>query len=159
MQKQHLAIIILFVFTLLLGVASFLLPKEVVSPTPEHIQPTTQTTTDINTMEPIVPEAKVSTEGWKTCRNEEYGWEVKYPGEWYVYGKGSHGDEIYTDYMYETPCVGDNVVIAEWEPGTNRLDTSGKKSVQINTNQESFGTNRSGFTNVRDLAQSYAELA
>lgn len=35
---------------------------------------------DLFSQPPIVPEAKVSTEGWKTCRNEEYGWEVKYPG-------------------------------------------------------------------------------
>ena len=39
------------------------------------------TTTDIFDMEPIVPEAKVSTEGWKTCRNEEYGYEFKVPAE------------------------------------------------------------------------------
>ncbi|HCC05547.1 TPA: hypothetical protein DEP58_04605 [Patescibacteria group bacterium] len=86
MQKQHLAVIILFICTLLLGVVSFLLPKEAVSPTPEHTQPTTPTTTDIYTMEPIVPEVKVSTEGWKTCRNEEYGYEFKFPAEWSIYG-------------------------------------------------------------------------
>lgn len=42
------------------------------------------TSTQID-MTPVVPQAKVSMEGWKTCRNEEYGYEFKYPSEWYMY--------------------------------------------------------------------------
>ena len=159
MQKQHLVPVSLFILVLLLGAGSFFLPKNVTTPTHEPTRPTTPipqaTTTDIYTMEAIVPEAKVSTEGWKTCRNEEYGWDLQYPEGWYVYGEGSHGDGIYTEYTHETPCVGDNMVIAEWEPGTDRFTTSGRKSIRINANQESFGTHYSEYTNVRDLAQSF----
>lgn len=38
-------------------------------------------------VDPIAPQAKVSTERWKTCRNEEYGYEFQFPGEWYIYGR------------------------------------------------------------------------
>src|SRR3989339_481017 len=55
-----------------------------INPAPQTAT-STATTTSFFDMEPIVPEAKVSTEGWKTCRNEEYGWEVKYPENWYAY--------------------------------------------------------------------------
>ncbi|HCC04713.1 TPA: hypothetical protein DEP58_00225 [Patescibacteria group bacterium] len=135
MQKQHLVVIILFVFTLLLGVVSFLLPKEVVSPTPEHIQPTTPTTTDIYTMEPIVPEAKVSTEGWKTCRNEEYGWEVKYPEGWYVWGtdgeKNPYSRSIYSDSPSGN-CVGVGVGM------TNNIEFGDReqKSISVITREQ-----------------------
>ena len=30
----------------------------------------------------VVAEAKISTVGWKTCRNEESGYEFKYPADW-----------------------------------------------------------------------------
>ena len=53
---------------------------------------TTATSTDIFAMEPIIPEAKVSTEGWKTCRNEEYGYEFKFPGEWKIYGEDARSE-------------------------------------------------------------------
>jgi phosphate/sulfate permease len=46
---------------------------------------TNENTLDI---EKIVPQAEVSTESWKTCRNEMYGYEFKYPREWYEYGYG-----------------------------------------------------------------------
>ncbi|KKS39348.1 MAG: hypothetical protein UU98_C0002G0064 [Parcubacteria group bacterium GW2011_GWD2_42_14] len=158
MQKQHLAPVFLFILVLLLSARAFIFEKDVQAPTTEPVQTNTATTTEnLFDMEPLVPEAKVSTEGWKTCRNEEYGWEVKYPAEWFVYGEGSHGDGIYTEYTYETPCVGDNVVIAEWKPDTDRFTTSGRRSIRINANQESFGTYYSEYTNVRDLAQSFTK--
>ena len=56
------------------------------TPTATSTEPVA-TTTNIFDMEPIVPEAKVSTEGWKTCRNEEYGYEFKFPAEWKIYGE------------------------------------------------------------------------
>lgn len=37
------------------------------------------------TVTKIIPTATVSTEGWKTCRNEAEEYEFKYPGEWYLF--------------------------------------------------------------------------
>jgi len=53
---------------------------------------TASTTEDIFAMEPLVPEAKVSTEGWKTCRNEEYGYEFQFPAEWHIYGEDARSE-------------------------------------------------------------------
>lgn len=135
------------------------------------------TTTDIFTMEPIVPEAKVSTEGWKTCRNEEYGWEVKYPGDWYVYGEGhakvsppidwdnEDGGEIEAGvwgsvYAYETPCVGGDVRIASWTPGTGYAETlRNGMSFSVRADQEMFGTAGAAYRNVYDIATASPETA
>jgi len=62
------------------------------TPTATSTEPVA-TTADIFDMEPIVPEAKVSTEGWKTCRNEEYGYEFKFPAEWHIYGEDAYSDD------------------------------------------------------------------
>ena len=106
--------------------------------------PEVATTTDIFDMEPIIPEAKVSTEGWKTCRNEEYGWEVQYPGEWYVYGEGHHSGEEGSTwggyYANETPCVGGHVVLAEWEPGTGFASVSQLDRISITADPQSFSS-------------------
>ena len=88
MKKYISAIVIL----LALGVSAFLLwQKENSTTTDTRTQNATTTeqvasTTDIFSQPPIIPKAKVSTEGWKTCRNEEYGYEFKFPPEWHIYG-------------------------------------------------------------------------
>ena len=133
------------------------------TPTATSTEPVA-TTTDIFDMEPIIPEAKVSTEGWKTCRNEEYGWEISYPGDWYVYGEGHHsgveGSTWGGYYANETPCVGGDVILAEWEPGTPfSTITTGQmqKSVSIQAGEELFGTHRAHITDVYELAYSYLQ--
>ena len=117
-------------------------------------QPTATTTTDIFDMEPIVPEAKVSTEGWKTCRNEEYGWEVMYPGDWYVY---SGTWQYKTEDVPLGDCQAGVVELSNQEPG-EWVDLDKRVGVTIRSDQESFGTYRSGYANVRDLVRSYTEL-
>ncbi len=167
MKKIH---IIIAIIVLTLGVLAFVLWQkdnilsDIVSQTATTTEPVA-TSTDIFDMEPIIPEAKVSTEGWKTCRNEEYGWEVKYPEEWYVYGDGHHsgveGSTWGGYYTNETECVGGRVVLAEWEPGTSFSTlTTGemRKSLSINTDQENFGTYPAHITDVHELAKSYPKL-
>lgn len=47
---------------------------------------------------------------WKTCRNEWYGWEFRYPAEWHVY-KGGNG-------LVPGVCHGSQTYMGEWKPGT-----------------------------------------
>jgi len=83
--------------------------------------PEVATTTDIFDMEPIVPEAKVSTEGWKTCRNEEYGYEFQFPGEWKIYGEDARigPDEFGKRYLiYEQASRECNGILVILSPET-----------------------------------------
>lgn len=113
----------------------------------------TATTTNPFSMEPIVPQARVSTEGWKTCRNEEYGWEVKYPGEWYVYGEGNDNGQPEAKFQVETKCAGVNVSINNTSPG--HAPTLDYRGVTINADQKALGSAFGNITNVRNLAQAY----
>ena len=109
----------------------------------------TATTTNFFDMEPIIPEAKVSTERWKTCRNEEYGWEVKYPAGWFVYSDGRG--------TVEGNCQTRIVQLANWNPNNDTfVETT--ESVTVRMGENLFGTARSEITNVRDLARSYDQL-
>jgi len=75
------------------------------------MQKTTQTE-----LEPTEPQQLVSTEGWETCRNEEYEYEFKYPAEWYLY----NSEESYIK-EYESPlfakeaklCQGVRLVVSD----------------------------------------------
>lgn len=57
----------------------------------------------------------VPTDNWKTCRNDEYGWEIKYPAEWFVYGEGSRGKDT-PIIQRETECIGSDVSISSFTP-------------------------------------------
>lgn len=50
--------------------------------------------------------SKEAIAGWKTCRNEEYGYEFKYPREWYVY----NSKESYSKYSPIIVKKGNNCV-------------------------------------------------
>ncbi|MFH0854337.1 MAG: PsbP-related protein [bacterium] len=45
---------------------------------------------------------EIDTSDWKTYRNEEYGFELKYPKEWYIDNTRSSLDEIVFDIGIET---------------------------------------------------------
>jgi len=122
--------------------------------------PEVATTTDIFDMEPIVPEAKVSTEGWKTCRNEEYGWEIKYPGEWYVYGEGSMST-VTPAYVRTTPCEGASVLMSsrKHKDGASRETTDAVRgSVRVTMyTDETAGVHKASRTTIEELAEMYEQ--
>ena len=104
-----------------------------VESTPEE-QPMA-TTTDIFDMEPIVPEAKVSTEGWKTCRNEEYGYEFQFPGEWHIYGADSYSNppEGYKRYIVRESqeCNGPAVLVASYDVTLSAAGNPDESSIRV----------------------------
>jgi len=53
-------------------------------------------------------QAMVSTEGWKTCRNEWSGWEIQYPPDWQTYGHRAG--------VKPSDCTGSMVTFANWTP-------------------------------------------
>lgn len=53
-------------------------------------------------------QAMVSTEGWKTCRNEWSGWEIQYPPDWQTYGHRAG--------IRPSDCTGGMVTFANWTP-------------------------------------------
>lgn len=58
----------------------------------------------------IKPKARISTEGWKTCRNEAYGYEFKHPAEWSALS-------FYENGAWEhEQCIGKNTTIGEKDP-------------------------------------------
>jgi hypothetical protein len=115
MKKENIALVVFLAFILGAGVYFYSLPpkmpknvagtnpgveQEVVTPTPHGVPPS-------------IPQAKVSTEGWKTCRNEEYGYEFKYPAEWYLYNnKESFGTDSPGFYKLAIKCVGELVAVS-----------------------------------------------
>ena len=56
-------------------------------------------------MTPVVLRARVSTEGWKTCKNIGAGYEFLYPADWVVYSAGSYWTNPF-DYPPNTDCTG-----------------------------------------------------
>lgn len=80
----------------------------VISTPPEnnHRKQSASETQDARTYD--VLQARVNTEGWKTCRNTWDGWEIKYPPEWYAY---SHRAGIRT-----SDCSSGEITFANWTP-------------------------------------------
>jgi hypothetical protein len=92
MKKENIALIIFLVFIIGAGVYFYSLetaPQNVAETNPVVVSPEPQkvVATTSADMTAVAPQVKVSTEGWKTCRNEEYGYEFKYPAEWYQYSR------------------------------------------------------------------------
>jgi len=107
--------------------------------TPSATSASTATTTidDLFSQPPIIPEAKVSTEGWKTCRNEEYGYEFKFPGEWHIYGEDALSEpnphpiskRVYVRESEE--CNGAHVMLSTVVPWNGTVATSGDGGMHV----------------------------
>src|SRR3989338_4260730 len=69
-NKIIVAVISLLVVILLATAGYFIFSKRPVKPVEIQTEPTSQ---------------QIHTSGWETYRNEEYGFEVQYPGGWSVY--------------------------------------------------------------------------
>jgi len=124
------------------------------STTPPATSKSTASTTidDLFSQPPIIPEAKVSTEGWKTCRNEEYGWEVKYPGEWYA----STGSREMRTYLPDSTIICNHrfVSFTNEEPNealtctASECDGYYSFSIRFFEDRELLGTNTRNATSV-----------
>ena len=156
--------IFIAVSLLMLGGAAYLsLDKnsdltETTDPTNEQ----TATMTSFFDMEPIVPEAKVSTEEWKTCRNEEAGWEVKYPEDWYVYGEGAYSEHA-PIFIRTTPCAGLYVVMSESKNHYDDTPNNGNSlistaSISIRKfNKEEMGDKKKEMKTIEELSTLYTK--
>jgi hypothetical protein len=80
MKKSVLAAVLIIAGIIGLGCFYFT-SYERGADTPQHIAPSSSTNFDASIVS-ITPVARVSTRDWKICRNEEYGYEFKYPKEW-----------------------------------------------------------------------------
>ncbi len=101
---------------------------------------------------------EIDTSGWKICRNEEYGWEIKYPPEWFVYGEGS-ASKYTPSFIRTTECIGKGVMISSYNVDE---DSPTKKSnsinIRIDTPQDLRGTVHEGKTKIEEFFQNASEL-
>lgn len=79
---------------------------------PKQISETKTSTTPNQhaVVEKLIPQAKVSTVGWSLCRNEKYGYEFKFPGEWRIYSGQTYGADVPTGDIEVQSCSAENVV-------------------------------------------------
>ena len=68
---------------------------------------------DTGTTETTPESVLLDTSGWETCRNEEYGYEFKYPSNWYMYNSDeSYGKESPIIVREGENCVGGYLFIS-----------------------------------------------
>lgn len=79
---------------------------------------------------------------WKTCRNVEAGYEIKYPKEWYIYGEGSSHSPSVLDRT--TECIGRSVFLTTQPPSNIRGYQSGDLSLSVTIDTEEYVRSRSG---------------
>lgn len=65
--------------------------------------------------------APQNSEAWRLCRNDEAGYQLKYPNNWFVYGDGS-GSTYTPAIVRETTCSGVGVLLSE-EKLTDNLNS------------------------------------
>jgi hypothetical protein len=84
---------------------------------------TTDTTTTTET-------TLLDTSDWETCRNEEYGYEFKYPKDWYIYERIVSAEaEVESSFITEKhSCQGKLIILSQ-----NQTVRGGWSSPTINT--------------------------
>lgn len=93
-NKIIITVIIFLVIILLASAGYFILSKRSVKPVETQTQQSSQ---------------NINTSDWKTYRNEEYGFEVQYPGNWsvysdkFVYFESKPSDPIYPRFSVTEP--------------------------------------------------------
>jgi hypothetical protein len=89
MKKENIALVIFLAFIFGAGVYFYTLPtvSQDITGTNPVVQEVRKGATTPHDVTTVAPQVKVSTEGWKTCRNEEYGYEFNYPAEWNIYNE------------------------------------------------------------------------
>ena len=73
--------------------------------------------------------SKLDTTGWKTYRNEEHGFEFKYPGEWSFDREGIWLTQPGTDLQEEHPLL--RFEVLQLQPGQNFGELSELESIDI----------------------------
>ena len=98
--KNIVLILTILLVVVILGVFFGLEKREVRAPTVknnEKIKETTKTATSTKETE----NSEIDTSNWKTYRNEEFGFEVRYPEEWGVISNQKSNNELRVYLGYE----------------------------------------------------------
>jgi hypothetical protein len=99
--------------------------KDIISPL------TVRTNGDTVDIEKVIPQAKISTAGWKTCRNEKYRYEFKFPGEWYIYSGQTYGADVPTGDIEVQSCSAEDIVNEIIVRPKERIDEKPHPRVQV----------------------------
>ncbi|OGD69605.1 hypothetical protein A3I18_01465 [Candidatus Campbellbacteria bacterium RIFCSPLOWO2_02_FULL_35_11] len=106
---------------------------------------------DTGTTETTPESVLLDTSGWETCRNEEYGYEFKYPSNWYMYNSDeSYGKESPIIVREGENCVGGYLFISSKKINYEDKEVSQTFGITVSNKQKLSGTIYSNSKSIED---------